>query len=97
MNTLSNTERELVALGAALASNCLPCLEFHVPAARRAGLSDQQIEEALGVADGVRQVPARKALAAARAALGQPGAGTEAVSPCAQAGVAAESASPCCG
>ena len=36
MSTLSLRDRELVALGAALASNCVPCIEFHVPAARKA-------------------------------------------------------------
>ena len=60
MDRLSSVERELVALGAALASNCVPCIEHHVPAAREAGLDDRQISEALRLADRVRQAPARK-------------------------------------
>ncbi|MEN9728404.1 MAG: hypothetical protein RL434_2770, partial [Pseudomonadota bacterium] len=40
MNILTLRERELVALGAALAANCVPCIEFHVPAARKAGLTE---------------------------------------------------------
>lgn len=61
-NQLNDRERELVALGAAMGSNCVGCIEHHVPAARQAGLTDAQISEALQIADQVRQVPARKAL-----------------------------------
>lgn len=69
MNQLTTRERELVALGAALGSNCVPCIEYHVPEARKAGLGDGEIAEAIELADKVRQVPARKVLAAATQAL----------------------------
>lgn len=59
---LEPCERELVALGAALGSNCVPCIEYHVPKAREAGLTDAQIGEAIRLADKVRKVPARKVL-----------------------------------
>ena len=62
MSLLSARERELVALGAALGSNCVPCVEYHIPQARKAGLNDAQISEAIRLADRVRQVPARKVL-----------------------------------
>lgn len=62
MSDLTLRERELVALGAAMGSNCAPCIEVHIPHARKAGLSDDQIAEAIQLADKVRQVPARKAL-----------------------------------
>ena len=62
MNPLTARERELVALGSALGSNCVPCIEYHIPEARKAGLSDAQITEAVRLADKVRQVPARKVL-----------------------------------
>ena len=62
MNQLSQRDRELVAIGAAIASNCIPCIEHHVPEARKAGLTDEQIGVAVRVADSVRQVPARKVL-----------------------------------
>jgi 4-carboxymuconolactone decarboxylase len=71
MTELSSRERELVALGAALASNCVPCVEYHVPAARKAGLSDAQIEEAVRVAQRVRLVPAKMVLESALARLGE--------------------------
>lgn len=99
MEYLSSAERELVALGAALGSNCIPCIEYHVPQARKAGLSDAQIGEAIQVADQVRQVPARKVLAAANALLpGTPAApdGSEKVAGCGQAAAVDKNAPPCC-
>jgi AhpD family alkylhydroperoxidase len=62
MESLNARDRELVALGAALGSNCVPCIEYHIPEARKAGLSDQEIGEAVRLADKVRQVPAAKVL-----------------------------------
>ncbi len=61
-STLESRERELVALGAAMGSNCVPCIEYHVPEAKKAGLTDAQIREAIRLADKVRKVPARKVL-----------------------------------
>lgn len=58
MVTLSNKERELVAIGAAIASNCTPCMEFHIPAAREAGLTDNQILFAIKIAEAIKKVPA---------------------------------------
>ena len=69
MTTLSFRDRELVAHGAALASNCVPCIEYHVPEARKAGLSDAEIAAAIALADKIRQVPANKVLASATASL----------------------------
>ncbi len=62
MPHLSPRDRELAALGAAMGSNCVPCIEYHIPQARKAGLSDSEISEAIRLADKVRQVPARKVL-----------------------------------
>ena len=69
MSELNNREQSLVALGAALASNCVPCIEFHIPGARRAGLSDIEIDEAIRIADKVRRVPARTVLETALARI----------------------------
>ena len=62
MTQLSKVQIELVALGAAMGSNCVPCMQYHIPEARKAGLTDLQIAEAIRKADKVRQVPARKVL-----------------------------------
>ena len=66
MSDLTTRETELVALGAALGSNCMPCIEYHIPQARKAGLTDQEIHAAIRLADKVRQVPARKVLESAQ-------------------------------
>lgn len=73
MSALLNTrERELVAIGAALACNCVPCIEYHIQAARKVGLSDAEIEEAIEYADKIKRVPAEKVLDTARSQLGKP-------------------------
>lgn len=59
MSALSPRERELVAIGASIGSNCVPCVQFHIPAAKQAGLTDVQVQEAIKIADDVRKVPAR--------------------------------------
>jgi len=69
MSTLSPRDRELVALGAAMGSNCAPCIEYHIPQSRRAGLTDEEIRVAIHHADRIRQVPARKTLEVAQKAL----------------------------
>jgi 4-carboxymuconolactone decarboxylase len=71
MDRLSPRERELAAIGAAMGSNCVPCIEYHIHQARKAGLSDSQILEAVRLADKVRQVPARNVLEAAKALLSE--------------------------
>ena len=65
MSDLTPRERELVALGAAMGSNCVPCVEYHIPESRKVGLTDLEIHAAIQYADKVRQVPARKTLQAA--------------------------------
>ena len=45
-----------------MGSNCVSCIEHHVPASRTAGLSDAEIAAAIDLADQVRRVPARKTL-----------------------------------
>ena len=69
MSELSNREQSLVSLGAALAANCIPCIEYHIPEAKKAGLSDLEIREAVAVADKVRRVPARMVLQSALARI----------------------------
>ena len=98
MSELTFAERELVALGAALGSNCVPCIEYHIPEARKAGLDDGRITEAVRLADKVRQVPARKVLAKAlellQVAPVEPAA-PETGAGCAQPG-GQEQTTPCC-
>jgi 4-carboxymuconolactone decarboxylase len=60
MPRLSPRDRALVALGAAMGSNCVPCVEHHIPRGRKAGLSNSEISETIRLADQIRQVPARR-------------------------------------
>lgn len=69
MNRLTVRDRELVALGAALGCNCVACVRHHVAEATAAGIDLPQIEEAIELADAVRSVAAREALAEAGAAV----------------------------
>jgi 4-carboxymuconolactone decarboxylase len=72
MSQLTPRERALVSLGAAMGSNCIACIEYHIPASRTAGLADAEISEAIELADKLRQVPARKTLEAAANLLSGP-------------------------
>ncbi|MRR38069.1 carboxymuconolactone decarboxylase family protein [bacterium] len=105
MSDLTPRERELVALGAAMGSNCVPCVEYHIPEARKAGLADPEIHAAIRLADKVRQVPARKGLQTAlklmpavagdaRRSAADAGCGCEAVTQAANAD-ASETPQPC--
>ena len=60
MGKLSEREKELVAIGAAIGSNCVPCIEYHIPAARKVGLEDAELRDALELANKVKTVPAKK-------------------------------------
>jgi len=72
MSTLTSRDRELVVLGAAIASNCIPCTERHVPEARKAGLTDEEIAEAVSLAEKVKRVPAGKVVDVAATLLNAP-------------------------
>ncbi len=62
--------KELVALGAALACNCEPCLRHHYREAKKLGIGDEDIRSALDMAAMVKQTPARNALQLAERLLG---------------------------
>ena len=69
MTRLAKRDTELVALGAAVASNCVPCVVFHIREARDCGLTDLEIKNAVQYATMVRQVPANLVLNAAHQEL----------------------------
>ena len=56
---LSTEQEELVAIGAAVAANCEPCLKYHVRQGREAGMTDDQLRAAVAVARKVKEMPAR--------------------------------------
>ena len=51
---------ELIAVGASVAACCIPCLEYHVKAAREAGASHAELATAIKMAKKVRQAPMDK-------------------------------------
>jgi 4-carboxymuconolactone decarboxylase len=69
MQSLNNREQLFVALGAAIGSNCVPCVESIVPKARQAGIEDWELRLAVNAADFVRQKPAAKVLSTAKAII----------------------------
>jgi len=53
---------ELVAIGAAIASNCEPCFKFHYDRARKLGVSKEDMSLAVQTAQTVKDAPARAML-----------------------------------
>lgn len=49
--------KELVAIGAAIAANCEPCLRYHVRAAKELGVTASDIASAIEMAAKVKDVP----------------------------------------
>ena len=69
MTELTERDRELVAIGASIGSNCVPCIAFHVGKARETGLTDGQIEAAIELSEEIRAMPASLVVNTARAYL----------------------------
>ncbi len=53
--TLDNRIQELVAIGAAVGANCLPCLEYHAGKAQESGADRQEVAEAIEIGKMVRK------------------------------------------
>jgi AhpD family alkylhydroperoxidase len=53
MALLDAVTTEIVGIAAAVAGHCQPCLEYHVAEARRLGVRDDQIQEAVKLAEAV--------------------------------------------
>ena len=54
--------QELVAIGAAIASNCEPCFRFHFDKARKLGVTKDDMARAVATAKMVKEAPARAVL-----------------------------------
>ena len=52
---LDNRMKELIAVGASIAANCQPCLQFHVAKARENGSDEEELSVAIAVAKAVRK------------------------------------------
>ena len=49
--------RELIAVGASIAGNCLPCLRYHFTEALKAGCTLEEIAEAIELSKMVKERP----------------------------------------
>jgi AhpD family alkylhydroperoxidase len=61
---------ELVAIGAAIASNCEPCFKYHFDKARKLGVSKEDMALAVTTAKNVKESPARAIVGLAEKYLG---------------------------
>ncbi len=70
MTALSSQGREFVAIGAAIGAGCRPCTQYHVRAALKAGLSEEDVRQAVSEAEVLRIQAATSIADFARGLLG---------------------------
>ena len=58
--TLTEKEKELVAIGASIGGNCIPCLEWHYKKCLELGFTKEQMRLAFAMAKKVKEVPNKK-------------------------------------
>ncbi len=91
---------ELVAIGAAIGSNCEPCFKYHYDQARKLGVSDADMRRAVDLAQMVKETPARAILKLAERYVGAstPDTAAKQAPCCAPASSSTEKpAAKCCG
>jgi AhpD family alkylhydroperoxidase len=86
--------RELVAIGAAIGSNCEPCFKHHYNEARKLGVSKEDMRLAVKMAKMVKDTPARSILELADKYLAEP---QPQASPCCSGPSRAAPGGKCCG
>lgn len=57
---LNTEKKELVALGAAVAGNCIPCLQWHYSKCIELGIPIEDVKDAIEMARTVKGVPIKK-------------------------------------
>ncbi len=57
MDKLSERDRHLVALGASIGCNCIPCTVYHLKECKSNGVTDDELAEAIEVSNVVKDVP----------------------------------------
>jgi len=63
---LSERELEMVAIGAAIAGNCISCLEWHYAKCIEIGFTKEEMQEAFARAKIVKEMPNKKIYETAR-------------------------------
>lgn len=59
---LTEQVAELIALGAAIGASCEPCFKFHYDKARKLGVTNEAMQEAVKIGDMVKQASAKNML-----------------------------------
>jgi len=54
---INNQISELIAIGASIGGNCLPCLRYHFAEATKLGVSIDEIQEAIKISKAVKERP----------------------------------------
>lgn len=57
---MDDKTKELIAIGAAVAGNCIPCLQWHYKKCIELGIPEDKIKSAIAVAKIVKDVPIKK-------------------------------------
>ncbi|HWQ07792.1 MAG TPA: carboxymuconolactone decarboxylase family protein [Holophaga sp.] len=83
---MNESVRELVAIGAAMVSNCEPCFRYHHDQARRLGVSREDMREAVDVALAVKATPHQHVVETADRYLARAAAAPEGREACACSG-----------
>lgn len=78
----SDAVAELVAIGAAIASNCEPCFKYHFQQAKKLGVSREDMMRAVKTAQSVKETPAKAMLQLAHRYLEGDPAGLPVVQSC---------------
>lgn len=74
---LEEKDKELAAIGASIGANCRPCIEHHLAAGRKGGLSQAELDEAVATAHAVRRAAVELLAARIDEVLGHGGAPSE--------------------
>lgn len=93
---LTDQLKELIALGAAIAASCEPCLKFHFDKARTLGVPAEAMREALRIGEAVKAASAKNIVAVADGMLGSEARQAKTSSCCGGAKALPENASRCC-
>lgn len=97
---MTETVKELIAIGAAIGASCEPCFKFHYDKARKLNVSGDAMREAVRIADAVKAASAKNVLGLAEKMLGANEPKTAASSCCGgpanKAGPAEVPAKKCC-
>jgi AhpD family alkylhydroperoxidase len=58
--TMDEKLKEMIAIGASVTANCIPCIQHHFAKARKAGVTDKEIKTAVQIGKMVRKGAAQK-------------------------------------